>query len=277
MKQEKAAFASNIVVMPAQVSDMPEIIAMFLEDGQNPYGWGQEKYEHYYHDYSEGAPVSLVAKHQGKIVGHYGLLPVKIGCKGKQWLALLGLHTYVSHAHRGRKILSLLFEAVEKNCQSRGAVAFLVFGNLNITRMYERYGCKTVAWLGFGKNFAYSASDDEMERFRFIYSSAWYGWRFGKKRNIYVSRYVDSSGMIRKQLLKCSPDFSGFEWSKLESCEVWAPNEMFCEEQFGRFCQPFTVKAFSEEVIKEGIYETGKWCLDMGDSDTFQYVPWESE
>lgn len=51
----------GIVIREALDSDIDEIVELFCESGSNPYSCTREKWRHYYRDYPDGTPTSLVA------------------------------------------------------------------------------------------------------------------------------------------------------------------------------------------------------------------------
>lgn len=262
-----------LLIREARDGDENAIVELFTEQGGNPYGWNAEKWRHYYRDYPEGRPVALVAELDGKVVGHYGMLPIRLG----RWSAMLGLHAYVTTAYRGLNVISALMREVDVRCTELGVAAICGFANPKFSMVKKTFfKWRLPVWLGFKSGLDRFDVDAGGEKFRFVYSPAWYAWRFQEDRGVYISRYTAPDGQIRKQLLKLKPDATPPDDATLACCEGWSRRAMFSVEQKDRFCQPFAVKAFSQDVIDEGIYESQNWFLEMGDSDTFQYSPWSS-
>lgn len=262
-----------LLVREARDGDENAIVELFTEQGDNPYGWSAEKWRHYYRAYPEGRPVALVAELDGKVVGHYGMLPIRLG----RWSAMLGLHAYVTTAYRGLNVISALMREVDVRCAELGVAAICGFANPKFSIVKKTFfKWRLPVWLGFKSGLDRFDVDAGGEKFRFVYSPAWYAWRFQEYRGAYISRYTAPDGQIRKQLLKLQPDATPPDDATLACCEGWSRRVMFSVEQKDRFCQPFAVKAFSQDVIDEGIYESQNWFLEMGDSDTFQYSPWSS-
>lgn len=261
----------EIVIREAIESDVDEIVALFCESGSNPYGWSREKWRHYYRDYPDGTPISLIATVDGQVVGHYGLQPIKIG----QIPAMLGLHAYVASSQRGLTILSALMKEVDRTCIARGAKLICGFANPKFSFIKSTiFKWTTPCWLGFHNGFSEDDADlMRSKKFYFNYSEYWLAWRFSSKRDEYLSIYFDSQNNKRIQLLKFHEYKLHFD---SENIELWSPRSIFNSSQPDRFCQPFSIKVFEPELKKEGILNCQNWSIDMGDSDTFQYTPEES-
>lgn len=261
----------EIGIREALDSDIEEIVALFCESGGNPYNWNKAKWTHYYRDYPDGAPISLVATINGQIVGHYGMQPIKIG----QIPAMLGLHAYVANSQRGLTIISALMKEVDRVCSLRGAQLICGFANPKFSLIKSTiFKWKTLCWLGFQNGlFKDDIESIRSKRFYFNYSDDWLLWRFSEKKEHYMSIYFDTQKNKHIQLLKfigIKPKFEN------ENFEVWSPRSMFSTNQPDRFCQPFSIKVFEPELIKEGILNFENWSIDMGDSDTFLYTSEES-
>lgn len=261
----------EISIREALDSDIEGIVELFCESGGNHYNWNREKWTHNYRDYPDGTPISLVATINGQIVGHYGMQPIKIG----QIPAMLGLHAYVASSQRGLTIISALMKEVDRVCGLRGAQLICGFANPKFSLIKSTiFKWKTPCWLGFQTGF--SEEDAEIMKFRkfyFNYSDDWLVWRFGSKKDKYVSIYFDSQKNKHIQLLKfCDGNLR----SENQNLEVWSTRSMYSTNQPDRFCQPFSIKVFEPELLNEGILNCENWSIDMGDSDTFQYTSEES-
>lgn len=258
----------EIVIREALESDVDKIVALFCESGSNPYGWNREKWRHYYRDYPDGTPISLIATVDGQVVGHYGLQPIKIG----QIPAMLGLHAYVASSQRGLTIISALMKEVDRVCVLRGAKLICGFANPKFSLIKSTiFKWKTPCWLGFQKGF--SEEDIELKRskkFYFDYSKDWFTWRFASKRDRYVSTYYDLQKNKHIQLLKYCDER---DMCQGEDLELWSPRSTFGTNQPDGFCQPFSIKVFDPDLINHGITNYENWSIDMGDSDAFQYNP----
>ena len=261
----------SVVVRETSDEDVAGVVGLFCEDGTNPYQWSLEKWGHYYRQYPDGPPCSLVATVGTEVVGHYGLLPVRIGGLP----AMLGLHAHVAKAHRGLTVLSALLRRVDEVCRERGVTVVCGFANPAFTRVkVALFKWQVAGWLGFGESVtAEDRRDAASRRYRFEYSDAWFVWRFGSRQREYLSRFVDRDGRVRRQVLKYSSDTPA---TALEGAEGWVPRATFSSEQAGRFCQPFSVRAIDRTMLEAGIADAREWSIDMGDSDTFQYTPWET-
>lgn len=260
----------GITIREAQDLDIQEIVELFRESGENPHGWNDEKWRHYYRNYPDGKPIALIATAEGLIVGHYGLLPVKIGSTP----AMLGLHAYVASSQRGLNVISLLMQEVDRQCKLSGARMICGFPNPKFSIVKSTlFKWENVCWLGFQKGV--SRLDYGLHRimkFYFEYSEKWFVWRFGSKRTNYVSLYVDDEKNTHTQLLKYSDNEFQIED---ENLEVWSPRSTWSDKKSDRFGQPFSIKVYDKDLLKEGIMDCQNWSIHMGDSDTFQYNPVE--
>jgi predicted N-acetyltransferase YhbS len=261
----------KIKVREAIDCDIDGIIALFSEEKINSYSWNAEKWRHYYREYPEGFAISLVATIDEKIVGHYGLQSVKISGIP----ALLGLHAYVSAAQRGLLVISALMRQVDEIAKLKGVKIICGFANPNFSRVKSAlFKWKTIAWMGFQKGVS-----EEYYKIRstkklyFQYSNDWYFWRFGSLKEAYVSFYIDQNHSVRIQLLKQRLSVQKIQDAGIE---VWSPEYTFGEIQNDFFTQPFSIKVIDPEIIEFGVLDYQNWCIDMGDSDTFQYTPVES-
>lgn len=261
----------TIEIRAAEPADAERVVRLFCEDGTNRYGWSADKWRHYYLDYPAGRPVALVAEIDGELVGHYGMVPVAIG----SWPAMLGLHAYVSSRYRGLTVLAALMAEVDRLCRAEGVALICGFANPRFTLVKKTmFKWQVPLWLGFKKGTTPADTLRGDARFYFQYPDAWYAWRFGAERGCYLSRFVDAGGAVRKQLLKTRggvPDLA-----ELPDSECWSRRMMYPAEQPGPFCQPFSLKVYDGSLIDLGILQPGKWFLEMGDSDTFNYAPWSA-
>jgi hypothetical protein len=260
----------GIFVRQAEVADAGDVVALFLEDGNNPYGWSVDKWCHYYRDYPEGAATSMVAIANGQVVGHYGLVPVKIA--GYQ--CMLGMHAYVSRKQRGLTVLSALMKVLDEHCLANQIALICGFANKNFAFVKRKlFRWHTPLWLGFKSNLTPVDFEEKAKRkFRFDYTQEWYLWRFGRPKGIYLSRYK-REGVSRKQVL-CSRGAPTPE--QLKGAEAWVPSSIYAEEATDKFTQPFSLKIYDKGLEKEGVLIPNNWAIDMADSDTFVYECWEA-
>jgi GNAT superfamily N-acetyltransferase len=260
------------VVRVTQAKDVEGIVSLFCETGTNPYNWSVEKWTHYYEDYPDGQPISLVAVINDQVVGHYGMLPVRIG----QLSAMLGLHAYVARQQRGLTVISALMKEVDRRCQALGVALICGFANPKFSFVKSTiFKWQIPCWLGFQRGL--SSVDIEAGRnkkFSFQYTPKWYEWRFGEKRDQYISKYVDGNGIIHRQLLKVSAETALIQG---EEIEAWTPNSTYQTNQQDQFCQPFSIKVFDQRLISEDVLNHANWSIEMGDSDTFQYTLWKDD
>lgn len=257
-------------VRHAKLTDGASIAALFIEKGINPYHWSANKWRHYYDSYTEGEPVSLVLEKSGEIIGHYGLLPLKVG----EWPVMLGLHAYVAAAHRGLPSISRLMGTAQKVAIDRGHVALCGFANPSFTLIKEKLlKWKTLLWLEFDADLGPSDFPEQQQsRFFFNYSDSWFDWRFGESRPVYLSDYADSNGQKFTQLLKAksNSDLYGFD---LSGIEAWTKKKTHSRRPTSARAQPFSIKVFDDGFLAAGALDPELWKIDMGDSDTFIYNP----
>jgi len=259
----------DIVVRLAEPSDAEGIVQLFLEDGTNAYEWSIQKWWHYYVDYPDGQPIALIAEIDKKTVGHYGMVPVVIG----KWHAMLGLHAYVSKDYRGLSIISTVMAGVDAVCKDRGVALVCGFANPNFSLIKKTFFKWHIPlWLGFKKGISAADAVRGDATFFFEYSEDWYSWRFGVARDCYLSRFVDGEGNIHKQVLKMRG--RTLEKEQLCNAECWSRSTMYATAQRKQFCQPYSVKIYDRSLINLGILRPENWFIEMGDSDTFKYIPW---
>lgn len=261
---------NSLLVRDALESDIESIVALFTEDGRNPYGWCPDKWNHYYQDYPEGKPIALIAELNGIVVGHYGILPIQIG----NLPAMLGMHAYVLNKYRGLTVISALMQEVDKRCKEQGVAIICGFANPKFSLIQKTfYKWKTPFWLGFKSGLTISDIRRKTASFFFNYSSQWFKWRFGEDLDYYVSLYTDTQGNTKRQLLKIQRGGESLSPETLASYEGWSPALVFSKQQRDQFCQPFSLKIYDPSLLDEGILEPENWFVEMGDSDTFQYTP----
>lgn len=251
----------------AEVGDSEGIVKLFSEDG-NPYNWDLKRWNHYYRDYPEGTPIAFVAVSEHKVIGHYGMLPVKIG----SFRAMLGLHALVSKQKRGMEVIGRLLKCCDEWCITHKIDLICAFSNPNFSLVTTRFfGWKEIGNLEFVdcEKIDYRSY---MARLRFTYSEKWQDWRFGEKKECFISRY-SKDGKDTYQILKNfskenlkSDDFS------VEVLQCWHPTSYHKKRIKGQFTQPFCVKVYNADVSNE-VLDINNWFIEMGDSDTFVYSP----
>lgn len=262
----------NITVRIADEGDAQAVAALLSDEGKSRYWKGSEQWNHFYRDYPEGRAVSLIAEIDNRIVGHYGLLPVRLG----QWPALLGMHAYVAHGFRGLTVISALMQEADRYATASGAKAICGFANPQFSLIKKTFfKWKIPFWLGFKLPIGHEDLLAQETPFYFSYSKEWFVWRFGSNKNAYISRYAATDGMVKKQLLKVFPGSALPSESELSDCEGWSRQFLYSQKQPNVPCQPFSVKAYDQELVSAGIYDPSKWFIEMGDSDTFSYVEWK--
>lgn len=260
----------KLQIREALDSDITGVVALFCEEGGNPYNWSVAKWRHYYRDYPEGKALSLVVSIKDRIVGHYGMVPVQIG----GYIAMLGLHAYVAADQRGLTVISALLKEVDSYCSKHGIALICGFANPRFSIVKTRiFKWNIVCWLGFQKEIEEKDLDAaRRKRFRFNYSQKWFNWRFGQLQNQYLSRYSGTLETVQKQLLKTTATTS---MEDIAGAEGWSPSSTYQSDKEGQFCQPFSIRIYDKQLLEEGILDHNNWAIEMGDSDTFQYTPWE--
>jgi hypothetical protein len=243
--------------------DRDAIVALFQEDG-NRHGWNREKWNHYYLDYPDGSPVGVVLEASGRIVGHYGMLPVRIA----QHRPMLGLHAYISADCRGINSVAKLMKAVDDFCLLSGVPFICGFSNAAFTEVKTRlFKWRIATWLTFARVSSFDLDQFAGRTLRFAYSAAWFRWRFGAKRTLYLSRY-ERDGRAVLQLLKCG----GGAINSDEPFECWHP-ERYSIEEPTELAQPFCIKCYDLSLDQALLCSPENWFIEMGDSDSFAYSP----
>lgn len=253
----------------AKEKDAQEVIELFCEDGKNLYDWSKRKWLHYYSEYTEGEPIGLVARKNGAIIGHYGLLPILVG---DQYF-FLGVHAYVSKKNRGLEVIGMLLSHAESMVKKRQYSGIVAFPNDNFSVIKERFfGWDVLAWLPFSSGLCGSDFDESIKRpFFFNYTDDWYLWRFGVKKDLYVSDYYDYCHGWRRQFLKKYRDVKNLEGNKFLDVEAWVPRTYSTIKPRLVRSQAFCLKCLDASISKENLINHKNWSIDMGDSDTFVY------
>jgi GNAT superfamily N-acetyltransferase len=254
----------------AQPEDAQNIVSLFTEEN-NDYQWNIKKWEHYYKSYTEGTPISIVAEKNNQIIGHYGVLPIQIA----DYKAMLGLHAYVSKEYRGFEVISKLMSFTYDYCQQDNIDIVCAFANNNMTLIQS----KLFKWNHIG-NLIFSDNDTFDHRiiknrpFQFNYSNDWYKWRFGIDTDVYLSEYSGLDHPII-QLLKSNQDYFQAKDFDLSKFQFWDPNQYSTGAET-RLYQPFSIKILNSKV-SNSILDINHWKIDMGDSDTFVYSPYQTK
>jgi len=245
---------NNLICVKAKKSDAESIVNLFTESGSNPYKWNISKWEKYYRMYPEGKPTSFVVKKKDVVIGHYGILPVKIN----NIHGYLGVHAYVSINSRGLEVIKMLLEKIDELISEN---KFIVgFANNNFAQVLKRFfGWDILGYLTFSNEVGFDEKWRENKNC-FVYSSAWYKWKFGEKRNYFNQQYV-KDGKKYNQLLKTFPTTKTF----FEKINCWNPSKS-TETNHKIWSQPIAIKG--SPSLSRNISD---WYIEMGDSDTFEY------
>ena len=98
----------SIIYRIATDKDIDQLVELFSSDG-NPHNWSHKKFHHYYSEYPEGIPISVVADDSGKIVGHFGIFPGQVG----SFTVMTSHAAYVNVKYRNTKVIAgIHFEAI---------------------------------------------------------------------------------------------------------------------------------------------------------------------
>ena len=263
---------NNLTVRIAHEGDAQSVVDLLSDEGKSRYWKSREQWNHFYRDYPEGRAVSLIAEIDDRIVGHYGLLPVRFG----QWPALMGMHAYVANDFRGLTVISALMQETDRYAAVSGVKAICGFANPQFSLIKKTFfKWKIPFWLGFKSPIGHEDLSTQETSFYFLYSDEWFQWRFGSMKNAYISSYAATDGSVRKQLLKVFPGSGLPSESELSDSEGWSRQLLYSQKQPDVPCQPFSVKAYDQELVSAGIYDASKWFIEMGDSDTFSYIEWK--
>ncbi|MCH8243198.1 MAG: GNAT family N-acetyltransferase [Planctomycetes bacterium] len=255
----------------ATATDAAGVVELFRADG-NAYGWSVEKWRHYHVDYPDGEPVSVVAVgDDGQIIGHYAMAPIEIS--GHR--AMLGLHAYVHPNYRGLEVISRIIAKAYEVCQQREIEVLCGFANRSFTTILSRiFGWNVVGYLQF-VDISRIDLTAYARRLRFVYSEAWYRWKFGTLKCVYLDDY-EKDGVVRHQLLK-SRELSVVTASELgvNAINVWDPACYTTKEPVG-WHQAFSVCRVASELDPRFL-DINNWYIEMGDSDAFEpYRPWQT-
>ncbi|KFZ31360.1 hypothetical protein IDSA_01135 [Pseudidiomarina salinarum] len=255
----------SFTVRQASRADAEGVVALFSEDG-NPHNWDIGKWERYYIDYTEGNVVAFIVESESKIIGHYGLFPVRIG----KHAVYMGAHAHVSSSHRGLAVISALMSALDKFCIDNNIPFIVGFANPNFTIVKTKlFKWTTPFFASFVRKSELSLSDFVDRPLRFNYSAAWLKWRFGEDTAPVVSKYQKQNDSTVYQLLFTTDDFKAANYG-LPEVECWSPDG-YLEETGEEFAQPFSIKIYDKRWRGADLMDPDNWYIQMGDSDTFIY------
>jgi hypothetical protein len=241
----------------ANKNDAKNIVSLFTSEG-NPYHWTLSKWNHYYMNYPEGKPVSVVALDNG-VIGHYGMLPVRIN----QYNAMLGVHAFVKKEYRGSGVIFNLMYLVNKYCSDNGIDFICGFNNHNFAKICKSILKWNIAGYLLFDDVSYFDNQNYQDRYRFIYSQKWYQWKFGSLKPFYTKEYI-KDGKRLTQLLKTNR-------TNIinDSINLWNP-ERYTLTEPDKWNQPFLIKVINNKIDKN-VLDIRNWYIEMGDSDTFEY------
>jgi predicted N-acetyltransferase YhbS len=258
---------NDLVVREATEADVPATVTLLHNQWPT---WSEEKYRYYYRHYPVLPTLSLVAVDaSGAIVAHFGAVPVTVTAMP----AGLVVHVVVRPGHRGGSALAAVISEAERLARARGMQFFCGFGNIQFSKVAERFFGWTIAGaLAFAEAESFDAAPYR-DRLRFEYELSWYAWKFGTDEDVYVRPYA-KDGRTLHQLLKIrrrtrvhAADFG------VPALSLWPP-ERYTQVGTAEWSQPFVVRPLTSEVPK-AVLSLDRWYIEMGDSDTFEpHRPW---
>lgn len=239
-----------------------EVIRLFSVKG-NKYKWDINKWQKYYQEYPYNGAASIGVFENGKIIGHYGVLPIKIG----SYRALMGIHAYVKEDARNLQAINLLLKEVYNYANDKKYDFICGFSNHNFSKVLNIiFKWKILGYLSF--DTVSSIVFKKEKKYHFDYDDQWYEWKFGCLSDKYIKRY-NKDGQWYNQLLKTRGDVHIIQLDNNEMINFWNPDKYFNREVFG-WNQPFLMKAVNEN-LDISIYDINNWYIEMGDSDTFEF------
>lgn len=240
-----------------------KVVELFAING-NPYHWTIEKWNKYYQEYPYSGAVSIAAFEADNAIGHYGLLPVRIG----NYEALMGVHAYVKDGFRNLKIINTLLLEVYKYAEEHNYAFICGFSNHNFSKVLSAvFKWKVIGYLSFDTVDNLIIKDREKYLYKFNYTDEWYQWKFGQISDVYIKNYI-KDGQTYNQLLKVKTK-GIIDLSSKGKINFWNPDKYLSEYQEG-WNQPFLIKPIMKDV-EDTIYNIRNWYLEMGDSDTFEF------
>lgn len=241
------------------------VVAMLAEHWREQ-GWCQGKYDHYYKDYPEGEPISLVALDaaDGTLLGHFGLLPVQVD----EWPAFLALQVLVNPAHRRGDVFAALVAGAEKAARERGAAFICGFPNRKFATVVARlFGWTIVGYQSFVDVEAFDPRPYR-DRNRFKYSPAWYEWKFGHREPPFTQRYTRDGQELVQVLKAVENSVTSAHELGCATVNVWHPDHCSAQPS-ADWSQAFVWRAIAPG-LPAGLTDITRWLLEMGDSDTFE-------
>ncbi|NLT94824.1 MAG: GNAT family N-acetyltransferase [Clostridia bacterium] len=241
--------------------DIEGIVKLFSTNG-NPYNWNVSKWRYYYECYPEGRSISIIALDDDKVIGHYGLLPVKVN----ELNAMLGLHAFVHPDYRGLVVIKKLLNLATEVSKEKNIDFIIGFSNEGFTKVLTAiFSWHLLGYLVFENVKEYCI--DDLNKYSCQYSEDWYKWKFGSLQDVYIKNYV-KDGEMYHQVLKVpgkreikASDFG------LDFLNIWKP----AKNTNSLWKQPVTIKMINE--CPNDLLDICNWSIDMGDSDTFEYNP----
>jgi GNAT superfamily N-acetyltransferase len=122
-------------IRKSRESDAEKIVSLFVSQGQNPHGWSEEKWYHFYRDYPENKSFGFVAEKSGNIVGHYGVAECRIG----PLRAAVGMHAFIDPAFRGLELIRAILSEIETELSHRGVDILTAFSNKSFSLVKEKF------------------------------------------------------------------------------------------------------------------------------------------
>jgi len=245
--------------------DTDKIVELLSSNG-NSFNWSYRKYHYYYSEYPEGKPISIVADDYGKIVGHFGIFPVKVGDLN----VMTGHAAYVDVKYRNIKVISGIFKKIDQVCIDLNIDVLWGAANHEFAPVLTGlFYWVTIGYVSF-ENVKKYEIEKYADRYKFIYSNKWYQWKFSEIKDLYVQDYKKDrttyhqllKTMTTKTLIAQDYGFPHFN--------CWAPKG-YSKEKFEGWSQPICIKILNSNVSND-ILDIKNWFIEMGDYDAFEWM-----
>jgi len=251
----------KIIYRQATPEDAENIVQLsqFVSGEKNR--WTVEYWKKYYYSYPTGTPFILVAEtDDGKLVGHYSLLPVELSFG----LGMMQSHVFAHPEYRGVNILAEFMNRGLEHAKSCSATVMLAFTQPRFAKVLRRlYGWKVAGHLNF-HDYSQVNTAQYANYFRFVPDDAWYLWRFGDIQNNYIFPH-SHYGKDNQQLWK-NKQGNYIEASALgfDVINCWRPEQSnpTTPSDWGI---SFVIKPISN--ISEKLLDIRNWYIEIGDSD----------
>ena len=254
----------SIIYRIATDKDIDQLVELFSSDG-NPHNWSHKKFHHYYSEYPEGIPISVVADDSGKIVGHFGIFPGQVG----SFTVMTSHAAYVNVKYRNTKVIAGILKKIDQICIDLKKDFIWAPANLRFTPVLAAYfNWKTIGYVSFVNVKQYEI-EKYTNRYQFSYSDKWYQWKFGEKRDIYLQDYKKDNTTYHQLLKTANTNTVIARDHGLPHLNCWVPTE-YSKEKSNGWIQPISIKIINSDIPKD-VLDINNWFLEMGDSDAFEW------